>query len=323
VRIWQRGAAVAACLMVLSACGGGGSKAADPPAVQPAAPPAPDNGGKVLVVVEENQTYNEILGSGKNTPYLKALAATYGVATNLQAGYPEQCPSLAAYIILTSGSTHGICDDKPPAAHPLPGDSLFRQVKAAGREWRVYAESMPSNCAMVNSGTYAVRHTAAPYYTDIAADCRNWDIPMGTLQAGPMHDDIQAGRLPAFSLVIPNVCSEMHGGTGCTGNVVRAADDWLHGLVPFLTSSPDWRAGRLTVIITWDEGTKKDNHIPVLVLSPHTSRVRSDLAATQCSVLRLISDVVKVAPLGCAADAPSLTAAFGVAPHSSIAGPQS
>jgi hypothetical protein len=308
--------ALAACLMVLAACGGGGgSQAADPPVVQPHAPPAPDNGGKVLVVVEENQTFNQVLGSGKNTPYLKQLASTYGLATNLQAGYPAKCPSLAAYIILTSGSDRGICDDKAPAVHPLPGESLFSRIKAAGREWRVYAESMPSNCAMKNSGTYTVHHTAAPYYTDIAADCRNWDIPMGTLQAGPMHSDIKAGRLPAFSLVIPNDCHEMHGGAGCKGNMLRAADDWLHELVPLVTSSPDWKAGRLIVVITWDEGTKKDNHIPALVLSPHTSRVRVDLAATQCSLLRLISDVVKVAPLGCAADAPSLTAVFGLRPH--------
>ena len=100
---------------------------------------------------------------------------------------------------------------------------------------------------------------------------------MGTLQSGALHNDIKAG-LPAFSMVIPNNCHEMHGGAGCTGNMLRAADDWLHNLVPQLISSQDWKAGRLTVVITWDEGTKKDNHIPALVLSPHTSRVRAGSA---------------------------------------------
>jgi phospholipase C len=307
---------VAACLAVLAACGGGGNHTStEPPATSNPAP-QPDGAGKVLVIVEENQTYNQILGSGNDTPYLKELASTYGVATNLQAGYPTQCPSLAAYLILTSGSDHAVCDDKPPKDHPLSGPTLFSQVKDSGREWRVYAESMPTNCAADNSGTYAVRHTAAPYYTDIAADCRTWDIPMGPLNSGALHQDIVTGRLPAFSMAIPDVCHDMHGGKTCQGNLLRAADDWVHDLVPQLMSSDDWAAGRLTVVITWDEGSTSDNHIPALVLSPHTSGVRADGEASQCSLLRLISDVVKVAPLGCAADAPSLTAAFGLRPQS-------
>jgi hypothetical protein len=312
----RRGAAVAACLALLAGCGGGANHiAAEPPATAIPAPQA-DYAGKVLVVVEENQTYNQVLGSGKDTPYLKQLAATYGVVTNMQAGYPARCPSLAAYLILTSGSDHAICDDKPPKDHPLPGPTLFSQVKDSGREWRVYAESMPTNCAADNSGNYAVRHTAAPYYTDIAADCRNWDIPMGSLQAGALHDDIANARLPAFSLAIPDVCHDMHGGSGCPGNVLTAADDWLRGLVPQLISSQDWAIGRLTVVITWDEGSSTDNHIPALVLTPHSSGVRADGQTSQCSLLRLVSDVLQVAPMGCAADAPSVSAAFGIHPQS-------
>jgi phospholipase C len=307
--------AAAAALALLAGCGGGGNHTfAEPPATSNS-PPQPDRAGKVLVIFEENQTYDEILGSGKDTPYLKELAAKYGAATHLQAGYPAQCPSLAGYLILTSGTDHAICDDKLPKDHPLPGPTVFSQVKDSGREWRVYAESMPTNCAPENSGSYAVRHTAAPYYTDIAADCRSWDIPMGPLTSGALHNDIRAGRLPAFSLAIPDVCHDMHGGKGCKGKLVPVADDWLRELVPQLTSGPDWKSGRLTVVITWDEGTTTDNHIPALVLTPHALGVRADHEASQCSLLRLISDVVKVAPLGCAAVAPSLTAAFGLKPQ--------
>src|SRR5689334_10318507 len=71
---------------------------------------------KVLVIAEENHEYDRILGS-PDAPYLNQLADTYGSATRLDAGYPKRCPSLTAYILLTSGSTAGICDDKAPKAH--------------------------------------------------------------------------------------------------------------------------------------------------------------------------------------------------------------
>ncbi|WP_412746115.1 hypothetical protein [Krasilnikovia sp. MM14-A1004] len=83
--------------------------------------------------MEENHEYGDIIGDPE-ARYLNRLADRYGTARHLQAGYPRACPSLAAYILLTSGSTHGVCDDKAPEYHRLTGDNLFHQVSAAGRE---------------------------------------------------------------------------------------------------------------------------------------------------------------------------------------------
>ena len=47
------------------------------------------------------------------------------------ANYPVQCPSLAGYILLTSGTTAGICDDQGPAHHPLTGPNIFAQLDRA------------------------------------------------------------------------------------------------------------------------------------------------------------------------------------------------
>lgn len=41
---------------------------------------------KVMVVVEENHGYDQIIGS-PDAPYLNQLAATYGTATHVDAGY--------------------------------------------------------------------------------------------------------------------------------------------------------------------------------------------------------------------------------------------
>src|SRR5947209_3263156 len=75
-----------------------------------ARPPAAGGYTKVLVIAEENHSYDEIIGNPA-VPYINQLATTYGSATRMDAGYPTACPSLAAYVLLTSGSTHGICDD--------------------------------------------------------------------------------------------------------------------------------------------------------------------------------------------------------------------
>lgn len=274
--------------------------------------PAVHGYSKVLLVVEENKTYDQVLGSGR-APYLDSLAGTYGTATALDAGYPAKCPSLAAYITLTSGDDHGICDDKAPRSHPLSGDSVFGQVAASGRDWRVYAESMPAPCALTDSadGRYAVRHTAATYYTDLRDDCARKVVPMGTTERGEFHDDLAAG-LPALSLLVPDVCHDMHGDSFCPGDDIRGGDDWLHDVLPAVLASPDYTSGKLAVVITWDEGSKKDNHIPTLVVSPTTLRRTVDTPTTLCSVLGLTSEVLAVDPLGCAADAPGLAGAFGL-----------
>jgi phosphatidylinositol-3-phosphatase len=299
-------AAGAALLTLLAACGPT-ARADNGSAAAAAAPPA----HKVLVVFEENETFDQVFGSGK-APFLTEMSKKYGVATKLDAGYPTQCPSLAAYLILTSGDQHGVCDDGPPAQHQLSGDTIFQRVADAGQQWRVYAESMTTNCQATNSGDYAVRHTAAPYYPAIHDDCMRWQIPMGTMQSGALHDDLTAGTLPAFSMAIPNLCNEMHGGAGCGKDLVRAGDDWMRTFTAAVQKSPDWRSGKLTVIVTWDEGSKTDNHIPLLVMSPTVKNKSVTTPATQCAVSRMITDLLAVKPVGCAAAAPALETAFGL-----------
>jgi phosphatidylinositol-3-phosphatase len=275
--------------------------------------PGPTTAGydKVLLVAEENHSYREIVGDAR-APYLTELARTYGNASRLQAGYPPRCPSLAAYILLTSGTTAGICDDRGPGAHPLTGDSVFHQVAATGRGWRAYAESSPGTCALDNSadGRYLVRHVPSTYYVDDRADCARWTVPLGTPSAGALHDDVAAGRLPAFGFVTPDACHDMHGAPACPGAGVRAGDDWLRSWLGQVLAGPDYRSMRLVVIITWDEGSGADNHVPTLVISPTTHRVTAPGPYTHCSTLRSVAVILHVAPLGCAATAPSMVSAF-------------
>src|SRR3954462_5548038 len=78
----------------------------------PASSP-PGRYSKVMVIAEENKTYDQVLTAGQ-APYLETLAARYANATAMDAGYPPDCPSLAAYLLMTSGRRDGVCDDAGP-----------------------------------------------------------------------------------------------------------------------------------------------------------------------------------------------------------------
>jgi phosphatidylinositol-3-phosphatase len=266
---------------------------------------------KVLLIAEENHGYDQIIGS-PDAPYLNRLADAYGVATHLDAGYPAACPSLAAYILLTSGTTAGICDDRGPTAHPLRGDNVFHQVAASGREWRDYAQAALGPCALDNSrdGRYLVRHVPATYYLDERQDCARWSVPLGEPDAGALHEDVAAGTLPAFAFISPDACHDMHGAGPCPVDRVGKGDRWLQAWLPAILAGADYRAGRLAIIITWDEGTGTDNHIPTLVISPTTEHVTADQAFTHCSTLRTVQELLGLPLLGCAARAPSMASAF-------------
>lgn len=265
---------------------------------------------KVLLVVEENEDYS-IVGSPP-APYLSSLAHPYGLATNMDAGYPLSCPSLPGYLILTSGSDPGICDDDDPSRHPIRGDNRFQQVAVSGRQWRGYAESMPGPCSAHDSpdGAYLVRHAPAPYYVSERSRCGRWDVPLGTSTVGALHNDIAAGHLPSFAVVTPNACHDMHGASAYSGDPVSQADDWLSGWIPQIMSGPDYRSGWLAVVITGDEGGDATNHIPTVVVSPTTRNITDPTARTHCSTVRTVEDVLGLPALGCGAHASSMTQVF-------------
>jgi len=332
-------AVLAAAVLVLSACTGTGSPATSaspsPSASTSAstitastgpasrlAPTASATAGptrtagphrKVLVVAEENHTAEDVLGSGR-APYLSALSRRFATLTDMAAGYPVGCPSLPAYLLMTSGSTHDVCDDAGPDAHPIDGPSIFSQVEDAGLQWRGYAESMPAPCTRDNAavGRYLVRHAPAPYYRG-AARCRDWDLPLGTASAGPLHDDVGAGSLPDYGFVTPDACDDMHGGDVCGGDVIADGDRWLATWLPQIMAGPDYREGRLVIVVTWDEGSGSSNHIPTVVVSPTAQGVRVTERVTHCGLLAMEEDLLRLPRLGCATAAPSPGPALGLA----------
>lgn len=216
----------------------------------------------VVWIWMENKSYDDVVGSAA-APYANRLAKACGLATNYHA---VAHPSLPNYLAATSGATHGIADDEPPAAHPLRVASIYSQVEAEGKTWRDYEESAPGRCPLASSGRYAVKHDPAPYYRGIRRVCALRDVPLGTTARGNLRAELANGTLPAFSFVTPNLCNDTHDCGVATG------DAWLQSWFAKILSSRNYRAGDTVVFLTWDEDDgSASNRVPMIILSPSTA----------------------------------------------------
>jgi phosphatidylinositol-3-phosphatase len=255
---------------------------------------------KVLVFIEENHSMNE-MRSGM--PYLYAQAIKYGYADHYTA---TSHPSLPNYLAIVGGSTFGVTDDGSPSQHPEPTPNVYSAAIAAGRTAKSYAESMPSDCNKITSGSYAARHNPWVYFpTD--AMCTNYDVPSGTTSSGQLRRAIVNGSLPAVGLVTPNLQHDAHDGT------LAAADAWLKKWLTLVFGSADWTAGRLAVIVTGDEddGSQQNTVLTVVLHSSQAGHVVST-PLNHYSLTGLLTQVAHAPCLRNGCSAANFAAAFGL-----------
>ena len=327
----------------------------------------------VFVIVEENKDYDQILDPA-SAPNIADLAARYGDATRF---YGEVHPSEANYIALLGGDTFGIHDDdafyckagstrplcdgamaSDYADHTVHAPHLGDQLVAAGLDWKGYYESLPepgslavvASDPLFDNGTrktalYASKHSGFMNFADVQSDPRRGDRIVGFDQ---LDRDLASGNLPAFALIVPNQCNEMHGlhGDGvpadCDGDnkaaLIRRGDAYAGALVKRIQATHAWASkGNVAIVITFDEGAGKTRegccavtpnapsnfgggHIPTIVITNHGPRgVRDDTAYNHYSLLRTLEDAFGINQrLGHAADGKkgvrAMTPLFAVAP---------
>ncbi len=245
---------------------------------------------KVMVIVMENTTFGTVINSPQAST-INNLATACGLASNF---HGIQFPSLPNYIQLTSGTAppsiagNGVkgSDCAPSANCQSTDPSVFAQLESAGLSWKSYAESMPSNCYLSNTGEYVPRHNPATYYVNERASCAKFDVPMGSTSSGALLSDLQNGTLPAYSFVAPNMCNDGHDSCNGVPQVVeedRFMADWL----PQIIASPDYQNGSLTVVLTADTSSGSDptNHLATIVVarsSPATQWRAASSTTTRC-----------------------------------------
>jgi phosphatidylinositol-3-phosphatase len=288
-----------------SGCGGGGSPAA---AAKSASIPQVSH---VVLLIEENHSFASVIGN-PGMPYTNSLAQKYALATQY---YAVTHPSLPNYFMLTVGVTTAVDDS---FAGTVTSDNVVRALTAAGRSWKIYAESLPGPGYLgPTSVPYVKDHNPFAYFSDVVAS---------TVQAGNMVPfsqlalDLKNGTLPNYAMIVPDLANDGHDcpnlAPSCTdAQKLATVDSWIQSNVGPLISDPAFQNSVL--IYTWDEAditdvTNGGGRVATILAGP---KVRTGYQSTTLyqhqSTLKLTLQLLGVSDYpGAAAAAPDMAEFF-------------
>jgi phosphatidylinositol-3-phosphatase len=239
----------------------------------------------IFIIVMENEAIDQIIGNTRSAPYINSLAQQYAVAANY---YGTTHPSLPNYISLISGDTQGITKNCNECFVAAP--NIVDQIEAAGKSWKAYMEDMPSSCFVGDAGElYRQKHNPFIYFDNIRnnpARCAKI-VPFTQFDA-----DLQAGTLPDYIWITPNMCNSIH---DCS---LKTGDDWLQTWVTKILDTPAWQQDGV-LFLTFDESKASDGsncctyakggHLLTIVISPLAKPAyQSQVAYDHYSLLRTI-----------------------------------
>ena len=236
----------------------------------------------VMIVVLENADFKTAV----RQPFLGRLAREGALLNNFHAvGHPSQ-PN---YVALTAGTMNGVDSNDPVS---LGVRHIGDLLEAKGMSWKAYAEDYPGGCYLKEeSGKYARKHLPFLSFHNIQSDqerCSN-----RVVNAAELARDVNSGRLPRYSLYVPNLRNDGH------DTDVRHADHWMAQTFGPLLANPRF-TNRLLFIVTFDEADKDHtNHIYTSlwgagVRPGATSGARYD----HYNLLRTVEDLLGLGTLG-------------------------
>lgn len=239
----------------------------------------------VVVVIMENHSYNEILG-GSSAPYIKSLAASGAKMTQ---SFAVSHPSEPNYLQLFSGSNQGVTNDSCP--HTFSTANLGSELLAAGKTFIGYSESMPSDgYTGCTSGSYARKHNPWVNFTNV-----------------PTSSNLRFSRfptsyssLPNVSIVVPNLCNDMHDCSIATG------DTWVKNN---LDGYVQWaKTHNSAMLLTFDEDdSSQSNQIATVLVGQHVKIGSFSEHINHYNVLRTLEDMYSLPYAGASSTATPIT----------------
>lgn len=219
----------------------------------------------VVLVIDENSSYSAVVS---NMPWLVGKGSTYGHATNYKS---DNGGSLLDYLWLASGSCESSVNCTLPAGthnfncsgndcyYPgttntdaITDNNIFRVLNNAGVSWKVYAQSYAAAGGTVttpdnhNGTSYYRRHNGATWYSDVINNVSG--SASKVVDLSQLNSDIQAGKLPRFSIIVPDGQHDAHDGSLAT------ADQFLNTTLTPILNLPDFQAGGSgLILVTFDE----------------------------------------------------------------------
>jgi hypothetical protein len=241
----------------------------------------------VIVVIMENRDYDLVVGSS-DAPYINDTLIPAGAL--MTDSHAVTHPSQPNYLALFSGSTQGITDDSCPHSFSTAnfGAELLAKSSAG---FAGFSESMPSDgYTGCTSGEYARKHNPWVNFTNDPAT------------SNLIYNGALPGTPPTVSIVVPNLCNDMHDCSTQTG------DNWLKANVPAMLSYLAANDGLF--VLTWDEAdpdTDGTNHIATLLIGPMVVPGQYAQDITHYSILKTLEKITKVKCTASACKAKLLT----------------
>ena len=241
----------------------------------------------VVLLIEENRSFQTLIGS-KDALYMNRLAAEGALFTQ---SFAITHPSEPNYVALFAGDTEGLADDSCP--HSYTGPNLADALAAKGLSFAIYSENLPQAGFMDCGSTdklYRRKHNPVPNFASVPAAANQ---PFSAFPA-------DYSTLPTVAYVVPNMINDMHDGT------VQQADAWLK---EHMDAYVQWALKHHSIfILTWDEddGTQS-NQIATLIIGQDVKPGRYDQKITHYAVLRTLTDMYGLEPIGHGAEATAIT----------------
>jgi phosphatidylinositol-3-phosphatase len=249
----------------------------------------------VVVIVFENKERSSVIAT-RAAPTFTRYSRT---GADLRRYYAAAHPSLPNYLALVSGSTHGITSDCTDCV--VDARNLADTLEEHGLTWKTYAEGLPRDgFTGAFAGRYAKKHDPFLYFRDVVDDVERLRRVVPLTRFGR---DLAAHDLPRFSLVVPDLCHDMHDCSVATG------DRWLKSFLPPLLHSWDLRGG--VVFVVFDEGAtsaRGGGRVAAFAVGPAV-RPHSRFVSTtgHYGLLRTIEEGWGLPPLARSANASPIT----------------
>jgi acid phosphatase len=225
--------------------------------------------------MDENQNYSRVLADG---PFEAYLARTYATATN---DYSILHGSDPAYMAATSGL------DSP--VFPQNTTNLGDLADGAGVTWAAFEESMPTPCNTTRNWTlgYDPNHNPFVLYDDIVQNTTRCDAH--DLTWSSWTDDVNAGSLPNYSFITPNLTNDE------SNSSLPVGDAWLKSwLSPLINDSAIFNTTAFLISYDEDGGNMHDTptvngtaggQVYMVAVSPYSRGLSSDTFYTTFSLL--------------------------------------
>lgn len=258
----------------------------------------------VFIIPMENQNWSGIRGNAA-APYINHGLLPMASHAEQYFTPPGLHPSLPNYLWLEAGTNFGVTNDGTPTQnHQSTTNHLVTLLRNAGISWISYQEDISgTTCPLTAVNQYAPKHNPMVYFDDVtntnnagSTYCISNVRPF-TQFAGDLHNNTVA----RYNFITPNLCDDMHGGTGCpSGNaLITQGDTWLSNTVSSILGSQAY-SNNGAIFVVWDEGaSSSDGPIGMIVLSwmAKGGGYSNTVHYTHSSTLRTMQEIFNVTPL--------------------------